>query len=51
VATRGFANAVLMVVLCGVPLVAVMEAGPLLAWLVSVKLAAVDTPATIAVTV
>ena len=50
VATRGFANAVLMVVLCGVPLVAAMEPGPLLAWLVSLKRDVRDTPATLAVT-
>ena len=40
-----------MVVLCGVPLVAAMEAGPLLALLVSLKRAVRDTPDTLAVTV
>jgi len=51
VITSGLANAVPTVVLCGVPLVAAMEAGPLLAWLVSLKRAVRDTPDTLAVTV
>jgi len=50
VATSGAANVVLMVVLCGVPLVAVMLAG-VPAVFVSKKFAAVTTPATVAVTV
>ena len=50
VATSGLANAVLIVAVCGVPLVAVIEAG-LPAWLVSAKLAAVVTPDTLALTV
>jgi hypothetical protein len=50
VATNGAANAVLTVVLCGVPLVAVIEAGAPTVF-VRLKLAAVDTPATVAVTV
>jgi hypothetical protein len=49
-ATNGAANAVLTVVLCGVPLVAVIEAGAPTVF-VRLKLAAVDTPATVAVTV
>src|SRR6266849_5016960 len=50
VATRGAANAVLIAALCGVPLVAVIEAaGP--AVFVRLKLAGVDTPGTVAVTV
>ena len=51
VATNGLANAAPTVAVCGVPLVAVMEAGLVLAWLVSAKLAAVEIPATLAVTV
>jgi hypothetical protein len=49
VADSGAANAVLMAVLCGVPLVAVMVAGGA-AVFVRLKLAGVDTPATVAVT-
>jgi len=50
VATRGAAKAVLMVALCGVPLVAAIEAaGPGL--FVSEKFAGLATPATVAVTV
>jgi hypothetical protein len=50
VATRGAAKAALMVALCGVPLVAVIEAaGPGL--FVSEKFAGAATPATVAVTV
>jgi hypothetical protein len=49
VACSAVANAVLTVVLCGVPAVAVMLAGT--AVLVRLKLAAVATPATLAVTV
>jgi hypothetical protein len=50
VATSGAANAVLMAALCGVPLLAVIDdAVP--AVLVSAKLAAVVTPATVAATV
>jgi hypothetical protein len=50
VAARGAANAVLIPALWGVPLVAVIEAaGP--AVFVRLKLAAVDTPGTVAVTV
>src|SRR5437667_317470 len=50
VATSGAANAVLIVALCGVPLVAVMlAAAP--AVFVSEKFAGVATPATLAVTV
>jgi hypothetical protein len=50
VATRGAANAVLIVALCGVPLVAVtLAAAP--AVFVSEKFAGVATPATVAVTV
>src|SRR5208282_2723502 len=49
VTTSGSANAVLIVVFCGVPLVAVMDAGgPGL--LVREKLAGVPTPATVAMT-
>jgi hypothetical protein len=50
VATRGAANAVLIVALCGVPLVAVIDAGAPTVF-VRLKLAGVDTPATVAVTV
>jgi len=50
VATSGAANAVSMVAVCGVPLVAVIVAGTAAA-LVRLKLAGVDTPATDAVTV
>ena len=50
VATSGAAKAVLTVVLCGVPLVAVMLAGAL-AVLVREKLAVPGTPVTDAVTV
>jgi hypothetical protein len=50
VTASGFANAVLMVVLCGVPLVAVIDAGAP-AVLFNEKLAGVATPATDAVTV
>lgn len=50
VATKGAAKVELMVVLCGVPLVAAIEAaGPGL--LVSEKFAGAATPATVAVTV
>jgi hypothetical protein len=49
VALSGLAKAVLTVALCGVPPVAVIEAG-LPAWFVSAKLAAFDTPDTLAVT-
>jgi hypothetical protein len=51
VTTKGLANAVLIVALCGVPLVAVMAAATLADWLVSEKRAAFDTPATLAETV
>ena len=50
VALSRLAKAVPTLALCGVPPVAVIEAG-LPAWLVSAKLAAFDTPATLAVTV
>jgi len=50
VATRGAANAVLIVALCGVPLVAVMLAG-VPAVFVREKFAGATTPATVAVTV
>ena len=50
VATSGAANAVLIAALCGVPLVAVIDAAAP-AVLVSAKLAAVVTPATVAATV
>jgi hypothetical protein len=50
VATSGAANAVLIGALCGVPLVAVIAAGAP-AMFVRSKLAGVDTPATLAVTV
>jgi hypothetical protein len=50
VATKGAANAVLIGALCGVPLVAVIEA-EVPAVLVSAKLAGVATPDTEAVTV
>jgi hypothetical protein len=50
VTTSGLANVVLMVALCGVPLVAVIDA-TVPAMLVSAKLADVETPATLAVTV
>jgi hypothetical protein len=50
VATRGAANAVLMAALCGVPLVAVIDAA-VPAVLVSAKLAEVVTPPTVAATV
>jgi hypothetical protein len=50
VATRGAANAVSIVALCGVPLVAVIDAG-VPAVFVRLKLAGVVTPATVAVTV
>ncbi len=50
VATSGAANAVLVAALCGVPLVAVIEAAAP-AVLVRLKLAGVDTPVTAAVTV
>jgi hypothetical protein len=46
----GFANAVLITALCGVPLVAVIEAGAP-AVLLNEKLAAVPAPDTVAVTV
>ncbi len=51
VTTSAPVNAVLTAALCGVPLVAAMEAGPLPAWLVSLKRAVCDTPDTFAVTV
>jgi hypothetical protein len=50
VACSAVANAVPTVALCGVPAVAVMAAAPP-ALFVRLKLAAVDTPATVAVTV
>jgi len=50
VATRSAANAVSIAVLCGVPLVAVIDAGAPTVF-VRLKLAGVDTPATVAVTV
>jgi hypothetical protein len=50
VATRALAKAVLTVALCGVPPVAEMEAA-LAPVFVSAKLAGVETPATLAVTV
>jgi hypothetical protein len=49
VATRGLLKAVLMVVLCELPLLARIEAAAP-AMLVSAKLAGVDTPVTFAVT-
>jgi hypothetical protein len=48
VATRGAANAVLTTALCGVPLVAVIVSA---AVFVRLKLAAVETPTAVAVTV
>ena len=50
VATSAAANAVLMAALCGVPLVAVIDAA-VPAVLVNAKLAEVVTPATVAATV
>jgi hypothetical protein len=50
VATSGAAKAVLTTAVCGVPLVAVIVS-PELAVFVRLKLAVLDTPATVAVTV
>ena len=50
VATSGAANAVSMVAVCGVPLVAVIDAGVAPAF-VRLKLAGVATPTTVAITV
>jgi hypothetical protein len=50
VATRGAANAVSMVALCGVPLVAVIDAGAPTVF-VRLKLAGPEPPETVAVTV
>ena len=50
VAINGLPKALLMVAVWGVPLVAAMEDGPVLAWLVSAKLAGVETAVALAVT-
>jgi hypothetical protein len=50
VTIKGLPNAVLMVALCGVPLITVIAAATLPDWLVSENRAVLDTPATLAVT-